>query len=838
MVANRVAEGGAAMTWREMTKAAPCPICGHGDWCGHNGDAVRCMRVTDAPAGWTRIKSDDEGGTTFKPAGTASLNRVARRNFNGDAKRYAEVLPDDLLRELADALGVDADALRSINVGWNAADQAWTFPERDSAGQVVGINRRFRDGTKRSIKGGKRGLIIPESLDDLPGPVLAVEGASDVAACLTLSIAAVGRPNNKAGADLLAQLLRDRADDVLIVGENDAKDNDNFPGRDGAIAVAQKCANAWKRPVRWSMPLEGVKDVREWQGDRGELLAALEANAETVEPSDADDADDADPPKKSQATVIVELVQAAGVEFLHCDDEAYATIRTESVVETIAVKSRKFRRFCSRLYHKQAGRAPGSQAVQDALGVLEGIALFDSSETQVHVRIAQHGSTIYLDLANDERQVVEISATGWSVIESVQCLVRFRRPKALKALPVPERGGSWDDLRELINVEDYGFILIVAFLLATFRPGVPIPVLLLNSEQGSGKSTASRMIRLLIDPNAALLRSEPREARDLMIAASNGYLIALDNLSHVPSWLSDALCRLSTGGGFSTRTLYENDEETIFDALRPVLLNGIEELATRSDLLDRCIRVSLPTIPEERRKPESELWRQFDRVAPGIIGLLLDAVVLALRNVETVELDRLPRMADFARWIIAAEDAVPWQSGEFIRAYADVRDSSHELAIEANPIGPVLLDFARAVGSWEGSASDLLHVLSERAGDAARRKGWPTRANVLSGILTRLTPNLRHLGVVVDRGRSGHTRQRVIRVWNSGADDRPDRPHLSEGDSEAENTVHADDVQPQADDRRTMDRPAKTALAGSRTHADDSDDELRTHSKGGDEWTY
>src|SRR5262249_30177683 len=131
--------------------------------------------------------------------------------------------------------------------------------------------------------------------------------------------------------------------------------------------------------------------------------------------------------------------------------------------------------------------------------------------------------------------------------------------------------------------------LVVSWLLAALRPVGPYPVLVVYGEQGSAKSSLVRVLRALVDPNTAALRRPPREERDLVIAATNGWLIALDNLSHLPDWLSDGLCCLATGSGFATRELYTDADEAIFAARRPVVLNGIEEVATRGDLLDRAI---------------------------------------------------------------------------------------------------------------------------------------------------------------------------------------------------------------------------------------------------------
>lgn len=455
---------------------------------------------------------------------------------------------------------------------------------------------------------------------------------------------------------------------------------------------------------------------------------------------------------KSQASVLVQVTEDA--ELFHTSDgDTYATIPINNHRETWALKSRGFRDWLSKRYYESEGSIPNSQAMQDALNTLQGIARHDGTELEVHTRLAAKDDCIWLDLCDEEWRVVKISAEGWEIVREAP--IKFRRTRGMRALPTPVTGDSISVLRDLLNVTDTDWVLLISWLVTAFRPGYPFPVLVIHGEQGSAKSTASKMLRELIDPNVAPLRSEQRDERDLMLAATNSWIIALDNLSKLPVWLSDALCRLSTGGGFATRTLYENDEETLFMAMRPIIINGIEELTTRSDLLDRSVIIHLPAIPPDKRKTEAEVWREFESVRPFVLGSLLDAVSHALGNIGSVQLAQMPRMADFALWATAAEENLGLSSGAFISAFMGNRENANELALDASPIAATLVEFAQQQENWKGKPSDLLEELNRLASDETKKQqGWPKRSNTMSGAMNRIAPNLRAIGVEYSIGRT------------------------------------------------------------------------------------
>jgi hypothetical protein len=443
---------------------------------------------------------------------------------------------------------------------------------------------------------------------------------------------------------------------------------------------------------------------------------------------------------------------------------AFADILVDSHRETWPIRSKRLRGWLRRRYYQATGGAASAAEIRLALDLLEARAQFDGPERAVHVRIAEHADHIYLDLADEQWRAVDIGPDGWRVIGCPP--VRFRRPAGMLPLPVPQQGGSIEALNSFLNLARRDdFVLIVAWLLAALRSGGPYPLLAISGEQGSAKTVLSKLLKALIDPNAAPVRSLSREERELMITANNGYLLAFDNLSGLPVWLSDALCRLASGGGFAVRQLYTDDEEVLFEAARPILLNGIEEVVSRPDLGDRAIFLTLASIGEAQRRSESKLWREFEIVRPRILGALLNAMSYGLRAIGRVQLDALPRMADFALWITACEPAL-WPAGTFARAYAVNRRAAIDNIIEADPIASRIRAMMANRTMWTGSASDLLLLCTEDDAREGNSSGssWAKNPRALAGRLRRAQTFLRTFGIEITFSREGRTGSRMIRV--------------------------------------------------------------------------
>jgi len=467
--------------------------------------------------------------------------------------------------------------------------------------------------------------------------------------------------------------------------------------------------------------------------------------------------------RKTQATMLVDLAKNAEL-FHNPDSDAFATISINGHRETWRLKSQGFRRWLTGQFWKKYGKAHNSQALQNAISVLISKALYDGGERLVHVRRAEHDGNIWMDLANHDWQAVKITPDGWEVVNDPP--VKFLRPRGLLPLQLPVPGGNINLLRQFINISsEDDWLLLVAWIVAGFWPNGPYPVLAINGEQGSAKSTLCRLLRILIDPNSASIRAMPRDGRDLVIAASNSWVLAYDNISNISTWLSDAFCRIATGGGFATRELYSDNEEVIFDVMKPVILNGISELATRSDLLDRSICITLPTIPDEKRMTEKELFLRFNKLLPQILGAFIDVISKAMKRLPTVKLQKPPRMADFATLAVAAEEALGLKPGAFLSAYSTNRGQASDLAIEASAVGPAILAFIEEQQCWEGTAAELQTTLENRycSEQTKNRRDWPKTPQAVGKALRRIAPNLRQTGIDVRFNRSkGKGRRRLI----------------------------------------------------------------------------
>ena len=739
---------------QRFTRHQPCPICAGFDDAPRS-KGVRCFGFLSDDGGYAHCSREEfaEG-----------------LRFSENSQTFAHKLEGDCrCGTRHDPSPAAVSVKKEVETTYRYADEHGKLLFEVVRFKPKDFRQRRPDGSGGrtwNVQGVRRVLYrLPEVVK--AEQVFVVEGERDADMLASWGVAATTNPGG-AGKwkPEYSEFLRGKR--AVIIPDADE------PGRRHALDVASSLLGV-AAEVR-IVELPGAKDVSAWseQGGSRELLGRL---AQDAQPTTRDSqetlrakwlpaqgvtaATKTSERAAPQKDLLLELAATASL-FRTQDGTAFADTVVNGHRETWPVRSRSLKLWLGRRYYEKTGSAPSREAREVALDTLQAKALFDAPERPVALRVAEYKGKLYLDLCNEAWQAVEIDVAGWRVIDDPP--VRFRRTPGMQPLPVPVSGGSVNELRPFLNVGPGGdFALVVAWLLASLRPNGPFPVLVLLGEHGAAKSTSAEILRSLVDPSGVPLRSLSRDSRDLFIYASNAHVLAFDNVSGLPPWLSDALCIVASGGGFATRLLFTDDEEKLFAAARPVMLNGIDGVATRPDLADRAIFLALEPIPDERRLPEDELWAGFERARPKILGALLDAVAVGLRELPNTRLERLPRMADFALWAMACEGAL-WEPGAFARAYESNRADATESVVEADTVADSVRALMAERDEWEGAASELLNILGERVGARVTQlKFWPASPRALSSRLRRAAPSLRKLGVEITFGRLGNQRRsRVI----------------------------------------------------------------------------
>jgi putative DNA primase/helicase len=475
----------------------------------------------------------------------------------------------------------------------------------------------------------------------------------------------------------------------------------------------------------------------------------------------------ADGPRRRQADQLLDLV--AEIEFWHSPDrDPYATVPVNGHFENWPVRAKGFRLWIAEQFFRRTARGASSQATEDALRTIEAIAITNGAEHTPCLRIGMTGDDVYLDLTDARWRAVRITGTGWEVIDRAPC--KFLRTPAMAALSEPEVGGSIAELRSFVTLDDDAFMLAVAWLVQTFNPSGPYPVLGVYGAQGSGKTSFARLLRSMIDPSLAPDCAPPRDETGLCLAAKNSWVLALDNLSSIPPWFSDAMCRISTGGGIRGRVLYTNDEEVIYFLKRAQVFTAIPEAAVRADLVDRSISITLPQLPKFNRRTEAEFEAEADKTRPLVLGALLGAAATALRHRDEIPPTQLPGMADFAVWIWHACPGLGWDPKAFIKAYENIQTAGADVVFESDGLGVAIEDLLAlqpavdGLRSWTGISTKLLEALP--VDEKGRKAKWWPASNQVRNRLRRLQQALGARNIVLDleTRSSSSSRERLITI--------------------------------------------------------------------------
>ncbi|RYI27945.1 hypothetical protein EVU96_15955 [Bacillus infantis] len=479
--------------------------------------------------------------------------------------------------------------------------------------------------------------------------------------------------------------------------------------------------------------------------------------------------------KESQADILIRASDTA--EFFQNDlGEAFAAVTINGHKEVLKVKSKKFKMWLTKQFYDSTKKAPTSDAMNQALGVMEMKAAFEGDEHSLQLRVAEKEGAFYYDLANEDWSVVKVEPHSCQVLKDAPIL--FTRNKNTKAQVMPDFAG---DLKLLLNhiriKNEDDQILYLTYVVTCLIPSIPHSVLVFSGEKGASKSTSMRLTRQVVDPAVQDLLTMPNSLQDLSLALSNNYMPSFDNLDGLSAEKSDLLCIASTGGGFSKRTLFTDDDETLLDLRRCVGLTGINVVVTRADLIDRSIIIELDRIPEDERKEERDVWEAFEKDRARIVGGALQALAKAMAIYSDVKLDKLPRMADFTRWGYAIAQVLGYGGERFLQAYRKNRNQSNEEAISSHPVAATVVALMKENQSWSGSVAGLLSELervAEQEKINTKVKTFPKAAHILSRRLKEVKSNLEDVGITFDIRHAGDSKK--VSIQKSGSNVIPIRP--------------------------------------------------------------
>ena len=465
-------------------------------------------------------------------------------------------------------------------------------------------------------------------------------------------------------------------------------------------------------------------------------------------------ASDNKPKGPSQATLLVRMVLGNRDIVLFKDEygAAHVQIPIEDHLEIWPCRSGAFTRWLANAYYKWTNgkTVPGREAMKDAIGLLEGMAINEREEHRLFNRVAQTPDAIWYDLADSKWRAVKITEDGWSVETKVPLL--FHRFSHLAPQVPPVSGGDVKDVLRFVNITDSDQqMLFLVHLIASFIPGWPHPACYIYGPQGSAKSSLSRVTRRLIDPSKIEVVSLTRHESELAQQLSHHSYLAFDNVSDIPDSVADLLCRAITGSGFSKRELYSDDSDVIRYVMANVCINGINIASNRADLLERSLLIELERIAKGHHKQEYDLMAEFEAARPKILGSIFDTVSQAMTLRPHIKVDELPRMADFALWGCSIAESLGYGMKAFLQAYSRNINSQSAEVVRDNVVAVLIVAFLEIEGdTWEGTATMLLKRLKDLAlNEMIVDKQLPENPSALMREINRLKTALEETGIQI-----------------------------------------------------------------------------------------
>ena len=462
-----------------------------------------------------------------------------------------------------------------------------------------------------------------------------------------------------------------------------------------------------------------------------------------------------DPLQKNKKTVnkkeekqSVRLIKLASeLPLFHDDnDEAFAFFNGEA----IPLRSKKIKHWLTRQFYESENNTPNSDALNQAIMALEAKAIYDGPRIMLHNRIAKSENAFWFDMGNGK--AIKTTAEEWAIVDAP---ILFRRYPHQQPQVTPANPGDPKKIFDFINITEESKLLVLVCIISYFVPDIPHPIFHPHGPHGAGKTSLFKILKIICDPSSIEAIITPRDINQLVQIINHHHVCLFDNLSKIPDRMSDILSQACTGGGFSKRQLYTDDDDIIYKVKRCIGLNGINLLIKKPDLMDRSILIYQDRIDPSNRVEEAKIWEEFQMSIPEILGGIFDALSRAMSIFPTIKLHSLPRMADFARWGCAIAEALGYTSQDFLESYMNNIEKQNDEIIQSNTLAQAVLSLMSSENEWTGTIKVAWKKLSDIADPNKADKTFPGSERSLRKHLDRIKANLLDHGITYEIGPRG-----------------------------------------------------------------------------------
>lgn len=755
----------------------PCPVCGGKNkfYVNVETGAFICFRGSCDTQGGLRdlikLLGETEGGvnveTSEKPREIQDPEPIAIEVV----EEYHKILLDrygSFEKYFVEKRGYTLETIKKFKLGWDGRNI--TIPIFDEKGNCVNFKQKPDPTRPNPAKGmfsitgrGRTRLFNIQVLlgEQKPSEIIIGEGEWDTMKLTQEGYVAVSSTTGTGSFKPEWIPYFQGVNKIYICQDND----ENGAGQKGTKKIAKMFADQKITTylVNLPSPKKGIDekvDVTDFFTKLGKDREYFDLLLQTAQLFIEEEKSDND---KKLTDYLCELAIGAGlIVFLDQNEEPYL-ILPEEPLAAYPIYGSKLRGWLSSLYMETTGKSFSGDTYKEVSDYLYSKAIHEGKTLQLWLRVAMVDNVIYYDLGDGQR-AVKIDKAGWEITHKAP--IRFKRftHQLLQAEPIE---GNLEEVLDFVNLKnEKDRLLYLTYLVTALNPIIPRVLLTLYGDQGSAKSTASRVTRCIIDPSnagtynpsvAGNLLSPPKDEADLANKTLRHYCLYFDNLSYCPDWMSDAFARLITGSSFSKRKLYTDTDEITINTMPLLGMNGINLVAEKPDLLDRLLILEMERIPEEVRRTEREFWEKFREALPRILGGLFSILSKTLA-VGSLNLGHTPRMADYTTFATAAAISLGGTQEEFLLAFNQNIKRQNQSAVDSSSVAQVILQFMDDKNEWEGTSSDLHKKLMQLAESANLKiggsNGFPKASNWLWKKIQIVRPNLDSFGIKAEHNES------------------------------------------------------------------------------------